>query len=162
MEVTDANWALTERIAHWQAAVGMLTDHPISGVGIGNYAVAYPQYAVGRWQDPLGHAHNFYLNIAAECGLLGLTVFLFLIGACFAYAWRVLQQLSSMAQCADAANARTIAFWRAVALGATGVLVHWSVHSLFDNLLVHHMNVQLALTLGLLVIAGKRCDARWN
>jgi len=141
VEVNDANWAVIERMAHWQAAVGMFTDHPWLGVGIGNYPVAYPQYAVGRWLDPLGHAHNYYLNIAAEAGLVGLGAYLLLFGACFVVAWRTVQ--------------RTQGYWRAVALGVLGILVHLSVHNLFDNLFVHSMNVQLGLVLGLLFLADR-------
>jgi O-antigen ligase len=141
VEVNDNNWAVIERMAHWQAAVGMFTDHPWLGVGIGNYPVAYPQYAVGRWRDPLGHAHNYYLNIAAEAGILGLGAYLLLFGACFVVAWRTIQHAQG--------------YWRAVALGALGILVHLSVHNLFDNLFVHSMNVQLGLVLGLLFLAGK-------
>jgi O-antigen ligase len=141
LEVTDANWAVIERMAHWQAAIGMFADHPWLGVGIGNYPVAYPQYAVGRWRDPLGHAHNYYLNIAAEAGSIGLGAYVLLFGACFIVAWRTVQ--------------RTQGYWRAVALGVLGILVHLSVHNLFDNLFVHSMNVQLGLVLGLLFLAGK-------
>jgi len=141
VEVNDANWAVIERMAHWAAAIGMFNDHPWLGVGIGNYAVAYPQYAVGRWLDPLGHAHNYYLNIAAEAGIVGLGAYLLLFGACFVVAWRTVQ--------------RTQGYWRAVALGALGILVHLSVHNLFDNLFVHSMNVQLGLVLGLLFLAEK-------
>ncbi len=141
VEVNDANWAVIERMAHWQAAIAMFTDYPWLGVGIGNYAVAYARYAVGRWLDPLGHAHNYYLNIAAEAGILGLGAYLLLFGACFVVAWRTIQ-------C-------TQGYWRAVALGALGILVHLSVHNLFDNLFVHSMNVQLGLVLGLLLLAEK-------
>jgi putative inorganic carbon (HCO3(-)) transporter len=141
VEVNDANWAVIERMAHWQAAVGMFTDHPWLGVGIGNYPVAYPQYAVGRWRDPLGHAHNYYLNIAAEAGIVGLGAYLLLFGTCFVVAWRTIQHAQG--------------YWRAVALGALGILVHLSVHNLFDNLFVHSMAVQLGLVLGLLFLAAK-------
>lgn len=143
VEVNDANWAVLERMAHWQAAAGMFNDHPWLGVGIGNYPVAYPRYAVGRWRDPLGHAHNYYLNIAAEAGLVGFVTYLLLVTACLLEAWRV--------------NRRTrgSGWWNAVALGVLGILVHLGVHNLFDNLYVHSMNVQLGLALGLLVLADK-------
>ncbi|MEJ2211583.1 MAG: O-antigen ligase family protein, partial [Anaerolineae bacterium] len=36
VEVTDANFAVLERMAHWQSALDMWTDHPWLGVGIGN------------------------------------------------------------------------------------------------------------------------------
>ncbi len=147
VEVTDANWAIVERMAHWLAAVGMFSDHPWLGVGVGNYPVVYPQYALGRWRDPLGHAHNYYLNIAAEAGIIGLSAYLALFAACFIQAWRVIR-------CTDG-------YWRAVALGALGVLVHLSVHNLFDNLFVHSMNVQLGLVLGLLLVADRNMDT-WH
>ncbi len=178
VEVTDANWAVIERMAHWQAALGMFTDHPWLGVGIGNYPVVYSEYALGRWQDPLGHAHNYYLNIAAEAGVLGLGAYLTLFAACTVYAWRVIQRLGTRAQVTtqcqagrgDESAASEVEafgraqyrmptvragqrFWWAVALGALGVLVHLSVHNLFDNLFVHSMHVQLALALGLLHVA---------
>ena len=139
VQVTDANYALVERMAHWEAAVSMLADHPWIGVGIGNYASAYPHYAIGRWRDPLGHAHNYYLNIAAEAGIIGLAAYLALVVACLVHAWSVVK--------------RTQGPWRAVALGVLGVLVHLSVHNLFDNLYVHSMNIQLGLVLGLLAVA---------
>ena len=65
-EVTDASFAVVERLAHWQAAINMWTDHPWLGVGPGNFAVAYEAYRLPRWQDALGHAHNIYLNVAGE------------------------------------------------------------------------------------------------
>jgi len=37
-------------MAHWQAAWEMFAAHPWPRVGIGNYAVAYPSYALPRWQ----------------------------------------------------------------------------------------------------------------
>ncbi len=140
-QVTDANYALIERMAHWQAALDMFGDHPWLGVGIGNYPVAYARYAIGRWRDPLGHAHNYYLNIAAEAGVLGLGAYLILTAACLHYAWSVVH--------------RTSGYWRAVALGALGVLVHLCIHNLFDNLYVHSMTVQVGLVLGLLAVAEK-------
>jgi O-antigen ligase len=143
VEVNDAIWAVVERMAHWMAAADMFTDHPWLGVGIGNYPVAYPQYAIGRWRDPLGHAHNYYLNIAAEAGLLGLSTFLVLFAACFWFGLRATRRASGPT------------WWRAVALGSLGVLVHLCVHNLFDNLFVHSMNVQLGLVLGLAVLAER-------
>jgi O-antigen ligase len=69
--VTDANFSTTERLAHWAAALRMLAAHPWLGVGAGNYPIVYDRYAVPRWPLALGHAHNLYLNLAAELGILG-------------------------------------------------------------------------------------------
>jgi putative inorganic carbon (HCO3(-)) transporter len=137
-EVTEANYALIERLAHWQAAIAMWGDRPWLGVGAGNYAVVYPAYALPHWPEPLGHAHNYYLNIGAEAGLVGLVCYLIL--------W-----ISALWQAARATQ-RTEGLPRAVALGTLGALVHLGVHSLFDNLFVHTMYLQIAVFLGLLSV----------
>ena len=134
-EITDANFAVLERMAHWQAALSMWTDHPWLGVGIGNYEVAYARYALPLWPLPLGHAHNYYLNIAAEAGILGLVAYLFLWGAALVRSWLATRQARGW-------------YW-GVALGVLGVLVHLSVHNFVDNLYVHSMYLQVAMLLGL-------------
>jgi O-antigen ligase len=136
VEVTDDNFAVVERVAHWYAAAGMWADRLWTGVGAGNYAAAYPQYNVPRWTDPLGHAHNYYLNIGAEAGLIGLLAYLLLMLAATVRAVRV---------------ALTYRDWptRSLAMGALGVLVAVAMHHLFDMLYVHSMGVHLAILLGL-------------
>ena len=42
IEVTDANYSLLERAAHWQAAWRMFALRPWFGVGLGQYNAAYP------------------------------------------------------------------------------------------------------------------------
>ena len=61
----------------------MFFDHPILGVGIGNYPDAYPQYYITIFVNSLGHAHNYYINIAAETGFIGLVVYLLFLLAIF-------------------------------------------------------------------------------
>jgi O-antigen ligase len=79
LEPTSQDYSTAERLAHWFAGLHMFVDHPILGVGIGNYANAYPQYFITIFTDPLGHAHNYYINIAAETGSIGLTAFAFFL-----------------------------------------------------------------------------------
>ena len=140
VEVTDANFAVLERMAHWQSAIAMWADHPWLGVGIGNYGVQYASYALPQWPDPLGHAHNYYLNIGAEAGLLGLISYLILWGSALLQSWRAVRHAWNWT-------------W-GVALGVLGVLVHLSVHSFFDNLFVHAMYLQVAILLGMIAFAG--------
>jgi putative inorganic carbon (HCO3(-)) transporter len=144
-EVTDANFAAIERLAHWGAALAMWRDHLWLGVGFGNYAAVYPAYAIGRWLDPLGHAHNYYLNVAAETGLVGLLAYgLFWLSA-FRLGWRAVR--------------RSTGFQRAVAAGGLGVLVHLSLHNMVDDLFVQGMYLQVGIVLGLLcLICGTRID----
>jgi len=138
VQLTDENFAVVERLAHWEAAWGMLEDHPLLGVGVGNYVPTYPSYALPGWKDPLGHAHNYYLHVAAETGLAGLVVYIVLLAACFGRGWSATRSLAGPAQC--------------VAVGVLGVLGAFAVHSLFDNLYVHGMNMHMAMLLGLLAV----------
>jgi putative inorganic carbon (HCO3(-)) transporter len=142
VKLTDANYAVVERMAHWQAAWGMFSDRPWLGVGIGNYEPVYPAYSLPGWTEPLGHAHNYYLNIAAEAGLIGLGAYLVLWGAAFWQAWKVVRT--------------TQGYWQGVAAGILGILTHLSVHNLFDNLHVHNMYLHVAILLGLLFVIGQQ------
>lgn len=138
VEVTDANFATIERLAHWQAAREMWRDHFWLGAGFGNYAVIYPVYAVGRWLDPLGHAHNYLLNIGAEAGLVGIIAYLIF--------WILAFRVSLLALQSSAG------FNRAVAAGGLGTLVHLHIHNFFDNLYVQGMYLHLAVVLALISI----------
>jgi O-antigen ligase len=63
------------RLDMWQSAVNMTIDNPITGVGPGLFGRAYREYRdpiVGR--DKLAAAHNLYLNVSSELGLLGILV----------------------------------------------------------------------------------------
>lgn len=144
IKVSPANYAVLERMAHWQAAWGMFNDRPWLGVGIGNYEPVYPAYALQGWPLALGHAHNYYLNIAAEAGLIGLAAYLALWGAAF---WQARKAVRA-----------TRGYWRGVAVGIMGVLTHLAVHNFFDNLYVHNMYLHVAILLGLLFVIVKRED----
>jgi O-antigen ligase len=143
-EVTDANFAVLERMAHWQSAVAMWTDNPWLGVGIGNYEPAYGRYALPMWPYALGHAHNYYLNIGAEAGLLGFVAYLVVWGAALLGAWQAARRASGW-------------YW-GVALGVLGVVVHLSVHNFFDNLYVHSMYLHVAILLGIIPLLSGRTD----
>ena len=57
VDVTDANWAVIERMAHWLAAVGMFSDHPWLGVALATtpLPIRSMRKAVGatRWGMPI-------------------------------------------------------------------------------------------------------------
>lgn len=137
VEVTDANFSIIERLAHWVAAWRMFGRSPWLGVGTGQYATAYPSVALPRWQDPLGHAHNFYLNVLAEAGLLGLCTYLAMLCVALCSAWRSAH--------------RQDGWRRGVALGAVGMLGHLLVHSALDNLYVHGMYLIVGIVLGMAI-----------
>jgi O-antigen ligase len=140
--INDANYALIERQAHWQAALNMLADQPWTGVGFSNYQPLYEQYRLLNWPMPLGHAHNIYLNVAAETGTIGLGLYLLLWISIFAVTLRA----SRRAQGID----------RAVAVGLMGTWVYLGMHMLVDNLYVNNTHLMIGALLGLLTVIAAR------
>ncbi|MBI2303189.1 MAG: O-antigen ligase family protein [Chloroflexi bacterium] len=141
--LTPENWAVVERMVNWQAAWDMFVANPWLGVGVGNFSAVFESYALPGWTNTTGHAHNYYLNLLAETGVLGLLAYLLFLTTAFVYVGR---RIALMAK----KGWRTEAPWTAAAtLGIMGVLVATSVHNLFDNVYVHSMAVQVGLMLGL-------------
>lgn len=134
--VTDANFSAVERAAHWLAGVRMFAAHPILGVGIGNYSVAYPAFHPRGWYASLQHAHNYYINIAAEAGIVGLTSYTLLVGSALWYSYAIVRRTRD-----------GVCF--AVALGALGALIATDFHNIFDVLYVHGMATLLGAILAL-------------
>jgi O-antigen ligase len=136
--ISDENFAVVERLAHWQSALAMAETRPWLGVGFGNYEAAYPEFALINWPIALGHAHNYYLNLLAETGILGLTIYGIMWSAIFVMTWRVLQQTELLE--------------RGVALGLMGVWIHLAVHSLVDKIYVNNSFLHFGVMLGLLAV----------
>lgn len=70
---TAADTSSEMRLALWESTLAMIFDHPVMGIGWGAYWMVYPQYDF-YINDPavkIVHAHNMYLNFAAEIGLFG-------------------------------------------------------------------------------------------
>ena len=138
VDISPINYAVVERIAHWQAALNMAQSNPILGVGLGNYEIVYDQYRLINWKEALGHAHNFYLNALAETGVIGLTGYLAFWLVIFLVTWR--------------ARAHPDSYSRATAIGLLGSWTYLAVHSIFDNLFVNNLFLHIGVLLGILAI----------
>lgn len=138
--ITDENFAIVERVAHWVAAWRMWAGAPWLGVGPGNYAVVYPEVRLPRWEEPLGHAHNIYLNTLAESGIMGLLAYLLFWFTVVGWLWR--QRLYAI---------HHDGWTNALLLGVIGMVLHLSIHNFFDNLLVQGIYLQIALWLAAVV-----------
>ncbi len=83
---SETDNSLLSRATENLTALRVFADHPILGVGPGQFPAYYRGYA-----DEIGvsvraanrEAHNLYLGIAAETGILGLTAFLGAVVATF-------------------------------------------------------------------------------
>lgn len=76
MNPTDTSSTL--RLALWESTIAMIMDKPFLGIGWGAYWMVYPDYDffINNASTKIFHAHNMYLNIAAEIGIPGLITFL--------------------------------------------------------------------------------------
>lgn len=64
------------RIETWQKALDITFSNPALGVGVGNYPLAIK--AVASYREPI-YAHNTYLDIAAETGIINMLVWVALL-----------------------------------------------------------------------------------
>jgi O-antigen ligase len=101
----------SERYKNWVQAVEVIRDHPLGGVGMGNYSRAIDPTAAERSSI---YAHNLFLDIAAETGILNSLVFLLLILVSF---WINIRKGSM------------------ISLGLASGLVAFFTHSFFDTAL---------------------------
>ena len=146
--ITDENFAVIERMAHWQAALNMWRDRFWLGVGLGGYEAAYPAHRLMAWTLPLGHAHNFYLNLLAEVGVVGTLVFL---GWGLILAWGLLWTSN-----------HTRGALRALTLGLIGAWVHLTIHSLVDHLVVNNVHLHLGVLLALSAWVFDEAHRQWG
>jgi len=62
----------------WAEALSVVKDYPVLGCGLNTYAIVGPEYKTNE-EEPDFYPHNSYLHMAAETGLLGLGMFIWLI-----------------------------------------------------------------------------------
>lgn len=140
--ITNDNYALVERLAHWQTAILIANEHPWFGVGLGNYPIVYPRYALMNWPLALDHAHNYYLNVLAEAGIDGLIGYLI---AVIGILWLLIRTYR-----------RTR---KLVLIGILGAWIGLSVHNAFDMLYVNNMYIHIGVLLGLTARYMKFCQS---
>jgi putative inorganic carbon (HCO3(-)) transporter len=73
------------------AAISLIRDYPLFGAGPGSFYLAFPPYRTEKIVAYFDHAHNDYIEIAAENGVLGLlaigTFVIFSLGAALRAQW---------------------------------------------------------------------------
>lgn len=75
-----------DRVAVWKSSLKMIKDHPIFGMGPGTFDINCLKYKVPEAVENWGkgwHAHNIFLHIASENGIIGLAGFLAIITVSF-------------------------------------------------------------------------------
>lgn len=74
------------RLLVWESTIKGVKDNPLMGVGIGNYPINIPLYEVNflktiDWKELryLNNAHNEYLQIMFELGIIGFIAFIWFL-----------------------------------------------------------------------------------
>ncbi|MBU1998409.1 MAG: O-antigen ligase family protein [Candidatus Omnitrophica bacterium] len=95
--VLDPN-SWSNRIPLYQSALRIFRDYPVLGIGLGTFEkfIRYPKYDLAS-NYPVSrelnlHAHNTYLEVAAEMGIVGLFSFLSIFAVFF---WRAFKKIVS-------------------------------------------------------------------
>lgn len=137
---TDTGESLS-RPAIWRTTMRMIRDHVLVGVGLGAYPIAYTRYDEATGLYRLEQAHNDYLQIIAEAGVIGLLL--------------LIAFMIAVGRAAGAALASPMVVERSLALGAALGCWGIAVHSLFDfNLQVPANALLFLLLVAILTILG--------
>lgn len=106
------------RLEFYSNTLRIIIDHPLTGVGTGEFADAYAKQVRGTAMVATRNPHNEYLHIAAQIGLIGLAAML----ALFAVQWR-------MATCLPARLEKDL---------ARGLVLTIATGCLFNSFLLDH------------------------
>jgi O-antigen ligase len=134
---------LATRMDFWNAGEHIWEGHPVLGVGLGGFPAAYSQARVPGKQflpdsvlEPPPHAHNLFIQMLAEEGVLGLLALLAVLGV----AVRMAIELRRHAE----------RWVRVLGSAMLAALVAFLVHNMFDVTLVQETGIDFWAMLGLL------------
>ena len=133
------------RLQFWQGTWGVIKQHPLLGAGLGAFAVAYTRHDVLNGATRLEQAHNDYLQILSDAGLVGGALGLFFIFMLFRYGFSRFNSPDK--------------YRRGVAAGALAGCFAVLVHSFFEFSLHITSNALLFLLLAALATLDGRVDA---
>jgi len=130
VEGADDKGTLEARSTLLKKALVIAVEHPLFGVGPGNYQVVSDEWHV---------AHNTYAELAAETGFPGLILFLVLLGAAFRKL-RAIRALPGFDTDPEVGLWRS-ALWAGLAAYAIGSLFASSEYNLFPYFIVGYICV---------------------
>lgn len=77
-----------DRPAVWRVALEALVERPAGGLGAGGFTDYWRAHTPPGVREPVGHAHNLWLELASGYGLPGLAAALWLTGGLGWLGWR--------------------------------------------------------------------------
>ena len=108
-----------DRLYMWRIGWNIFTEHPIVGSGLNSFFSKFKEYREDEYRYKKGsYAHNGFLQMAVDIGLVGLMFFLLLI-------YKALRIGFNAGKRSD--------FYGALSLGLSGGLLAFLIHSFFDT-----------------------------
>jgi putative inorganic carbon (HCO3(-)) transporter len=140
------NTTISTRGRLWTEALSIIRDYPVLGCGLNTYAIVGPRYKTNE-AEPDFYPHNSYLHMAAETGLLGLGMFIWLIFMLFRVSFVSLRNIK-------------VGIYGAFLTGLLAGLFGFLVHSFVDtNIYSLQLGVLMWFVIGL-IIAVQRIAMR--
>lgn len=134
----------TGRLHFWDVTVDIIKNHPIIGTGLGAFGVVYTGYDSRNGLYRLEQAHNDYLQVLSDGGIVGALLGLFFIVNLFRLGFMRRKSRDD--------------FRRGVATGAMAGCFAVLVHSFFDFTLHTPANALLFLVLAALATMNGRVE----
>lgn len=140
----NSNDPTTGRAHFWSVTLRMIEAHPVIGNGLGSFGLAYTQYDSRNGTERLEQAHNDYLQVLSDAGVIGMAFGLFFLIVLFRKGF--------------ARRETEDTFRRGVATGALVGCFAVLVHSFFDFTLHTTSNALLFLVLAALATINGRVE----
>jgi len=81
-----------DRIYFWKGSLKIIRDYPITGLGWEGFRLVYPKYKPAKGRQLVAHAHNNFIDMAVDSGLLGLGIFLWLLVTIYKVVFRIFKE----------------------------------------------------------------------
>ena len=132
-----------DRITLYATAANMIKQHPLIGVGVNTFSQNYGRYKLVEMEkyaptpDKM-YAHNNFLHMGAEMGLLGLGVFIWFLAMLFRNAWQMYKKFE-------------FGFLKITALSLIAGVVAFLINGLTETSLYNQIGIDFWFVVGLLL-----------
>lgn len=140
----DAKDPTTGRFHLWTVTLRMIADRPLLGAGLGAYGAAFTGYDTHGGALQVLQAHNDYLQVLADTGIVGACLGVFFLVVLYRTGWRCLRSPDR--------------YRRGVCLGALTGCTGMLAHSFFEFPSHTTSNALLFLVLAALATLGSQVD----
>lgn len=144
VDSVNTNDPTTGRAHFWSVTLEIIKAHPLLGTGLGAFGVVYTRFDSRNGLFRLEQAHNDYLQVLSDGGIIGAAIALAFVGLLF---YRGFVRARSRDD-----------FRRGVALASLGGCFAVLVHSFFDFTLHTTSNALLFLVLAALATINGRVE----